>query len=300
MLSKVWLLLVLTIVVIVSVVVSICVSYQCEGFDSEQMTKTKYVCFPSCKKLLNVLLLAIESFTKHNTNLNILVFNNNELDNNDVNKIKANIHGNNKLYIIDISPWMDIFKDCKPLKGQLNNYIRLLMPLVFRCYFPGVNRFMYCDEDCYCIGRIDKLYNVKLKHEYGGFVDLIPIRNDKFKLNYDQLDYNFVNKNDYINSGLLLFKTSFDLKRLVKYLNMSIIFKLLIGSESTKLCHDQFVLNLYPHDKIPLKINNEYKHRYSNDVYGSELIKQCFDSYNVAHTYSLKNDVNKMKELKIL
>ena len=296
MLTKTCLLIGLICVVIVSViccfVIFICCNHRRETF--------KYVCFPSCKKLLNVLLLAIDSFTKHNNNLYILVFNNNELDNDDVNKILANMHGNNKLYIINVSPWMDIFKDCKPLKGQLNNYIRLLMPLVFRCYFPNVHRFMYCDEDCYCIGRIDKLYNIRLTHDYGGFVDLIPIRNEKFKLPYDQLDYKFVNKNDYINSGLLMFKTSFDIKRLVKYLNMSIVFKLLIGPDSTKLCHDQFVLNLYPHDKLPLKINKAYKQRYANDVYGSELIKQCFDDYNIAHTYSLKNDVNKMKELHIL
>ena len=300
MLTKTCLLVVLISIVIISIVSSfvvfVCCNHQCETFKDN----IKYVCFPSCKKLLNVLLLAIDSFTKHNNNLYILVFNNNELDNNDVNKILANIHGNNKLYIINVSPWMDIFKDCKPLKGQLNNYIRLLMPLVFRCYFPNVNKFMYCDEDCYCVGSIDKLYNIKLKHDYGGFVDLIPIRNEKFKLAYDQLDYKFVNKNDYINSGLLMFKTSFDIKRLVKYLNMSIIFKLLIGPDSTKLCHDQFVLNLYPHDKLPLKINKAYKQRYANDIYGSELIKQCFEDYNVAHTYSLKNDVNKMKELHIL
>lgn len=288
----------LIIIIIISLIVCFIIYYCCD-IDKRKHNE-KYICFPSCKKLFNVLLLAVESFNKYNDNLNILIFNNNELDNNDINKLRNIINDENKLYIINISPWMDIFKDCKPLKGQLNNYIRLLMPLVFQRYFPYVNRFMYCDEDCYCVGCINKLYYIDFKYDVAGFVDLIPIRNDKFDLEYDQLDYKFIDKNKYINSGLLMFKTSFDIKKLVKYLNMSIIFKLLIGADSTKLCHDQFILNLYPHTKLPLNINDEYKQFYKNDVYGSEIIKQCFDNYNVAHTYSIKNDVDKMKSLKIL
>ena len=187
MLTKTCLLIGLICVVIVSVICSfvifICCNHRCETF--------KYVCFPSCKKLLNVLLLAIDSFTKHNNNLYILVFNNNELDNDDVNKILANMHGNNKLYIINISPWMDIFKDCKPLKGQLNNYIRLLMPLVFRCYFPNVHRFMYCDENSINYYRswtgiqIFKAYYKLMYNEY--IIYMIEINNNKEEYNKENI-----------------------------------------------------------------------------------------------------------------
>ena len=268
----------------------VCQRHVCECFGHNN----KWICFPSCKKLLDILLVGINSFNNFNKNINFVVFNNNELNQDDITQIKHQIDYSNKLYIVDISPWMDIFKDCKPLHGQHNNYIRLLMPLVFQKHFPNVNRFMYCDEDCYCIGDINTIYNIDFNEQFAGVIDIIPIINEKNHFSYKQIDYQFVDKWQYINSGLMLFKTSFDIRKLIPMLNMIIIFNLLLGPDSDRICHDQFVLNLYPHSMVPLTISDDFKKEYADDTLAKELIKQCFVDYNVAHTYGYKNDVDEL------
>ena len=262
---------------------------------------TKWICFPCCRKAFDVLLIGIKSFSDNNSNVNFVIFNNNELTRKDFEIIEKALQGKNKLLVVDISPWMNIFKDCLPLKSQLNNYIRLLMPLFFQKYLPNVDRFMYCDEDCYCVGKIDKLYNIDFDKDIAGFIDIVSSRNENNVSVLDLIDFKYIPERNYINTGLLMFKTSFDIKKIIKELNMSITYNgVLVPSDIKTLTHDQFVLNLYPHSIIPLTISNENRILHNNKTKGEEIITQCFKDYNCAHTYAWKNNVQLMRKRNIL
>ena len=301
-----WALFLLVSALIITLIVFVIIRSSCsrscyEGFKGGSLDPNSLiVCFPACKKYINVLNTAIRSFVKHNDNISVFVFNNNELSKAEIEELHRRAMkaacGTFSMYAVDVSPWMDIFKDMMPLKKQWNNYIRLVMPLFFQEYFPSVRRFMYCDEDCLCVGDVRKLYNIHFREQFAGFIDLVPLRNLKSYRPDDMIDYLFVDEMNYINSGLLIFKTTFDLTKIIKGMNMSVIFGLLLGMDSHRICHDQFVLNLYPHHIIPLKINKMYSNRYKYDRKGSDLIKQCLQTWNVAHTYVWKNDIPLMRK----
>lgn len=266
------------------------------------------ICYPSCKKCKDILMTSIKSFLKNNKNINIFIFNNNEYDYQDIKDIHElfNNYTDSKLFIVDISPWMDIFKECKPLKGQTNCYIRLLMPLVFKKMFPNVKKILYCDEDVYCVGPIDRLMNFNLgkdifgkKYLLAGFLDRVVYSYDAV-FNYFDPFCVYDNKG-YICSGLMLMSTDFtvDDERVIKAINVNIVLNYL--DRKIQLLHDQFVINIFDmHKVIPIKINVEdvsdrhWKHTWKI------ICKQILNEYNIVHNYEYKNNEQEMLKDKLI
>lgn len=260
------------------------------------------ICYPSCKKLKNMLITSIKSFLKNNDVINIFIFNNKEYDEEDIKDIHKAFknYPKSQLFIVDISPWMKIFKECRPLKGQINCHIRLLMPMVFKKMFPKVKKILYCDEDCYCVGPITKLMNFKMgTNHYGeryllaGFLDRVCYSYDAIDNYHDAL---FVyDNNSYICSGMMLMSTDFTIrnKKVIKAINLDIILNYI--NKNLPLLHDQFIINIFDlHTVIPVHLPLEQlADRHWRDTW-KILVKQTLLEYNVAHDFEYKNNEKEM------
>ena len=214
------------------------------------------------------------------------------------------------LLIINIDKWMDIFDEVKPLKNQTNTYARLLYSRVFQKLInvyeshedgslKEINqienntknniikdvievlqekqKFIYCDEDVYCNGNIDKFWNLEFDENILGFIE-----DETYKL-YKQniIQSLYYNEKYFICTGLLLFKYCFDITKSIKLINILIIEKIF----NNIYLHDQFIVNsLNPH-KILLNTENI---NFKNSYYLFRYIckKQLF-IYNICHYYKV-------------
>ena len=244
------------------------------------------VCYPSCKKNKNLLISSIESFQRHNPKITFAIFNNNEYSKSDLKDIKKHCQ---KLLVFDISFWMDIFRDCQTLHSQRNCYIRLLMPRVFQKFDKRVSQIIYCDEDCYCIGHIDKFWRYYFKNDVIGFKDAYNISFENGILtvprchSYEGLL--ITSESPYINSGLLKFKTSFD----IRYLLSSMNFYIVSHCCGISALHDQTLINTLEHNMIDFEID----HKNNSNRYVILTIAKQFEHFNIAHTYGYRNDMKR-------
>lgn len=245
------------------------------------------VCYPSCKKCKNLLISSIDSIIKYNPNITITIFNNNEYSKEDLKDIHKHC---SKLLVINISLWMDIFNDCQKLQGQINCYIRLLMSRVFQKFDKRISQFIYCDEDCYCIGSLEKFWKLPFKTNIVGITDvthgIITKNTDWFvKIRYfENLLVEF--PRPYINSGLLKFKTTFDITSMIIPINCLIIFTIM----NIPLLHDQTLIHIVDHDTIDIDLSK------ADNLFISSLMtaKNSFEMFNIAHTYGHKNNIEKL------
>lgn len=242
------------------------------------------VCYPSCKKNKNLLISSIESFQRHNPKITFAIFNNNEFSKSDLKDIKKHCQ---KLLVFDISFWMDIFKDCQAMYFQHNAYIRFLMPRVFQKFNKRVSQIIYCDEDCYCIGSINKFWRYPFKSDILGVVDPSDLRigrNDVLRVPRIKNErFVGINRKNYINSGLLKMKTRFDIREALKAINMNII----LFCAGIDMLHDQTIVNELSHDIIFLRVpkSSNLKHIISR------LSKIMLENFGLCHTYFFKNNL---------
>ena len=242
------------------------------------------ICYPSCKKCKNLLISSIDSIRKYNPSAIFAIFNNNEYSKEDLKDIKKHCQ---KLLVFDISLWMDIFKDCEMLHSQRNCYIRLLMPRVFQKFDKRIPQIIYCDEDCYCIGSIEKFWKYPFESDVVGFKDISDVKTKHKNLwqrnGHTKEHFLVTLKKPYMNSGLLKFKTSFDIRTLIMPINRYNM----LHTIGFKALHDQTLLNMIDYDIIPLYFTPTHDlTRYSN-----RFILSMFKTYNIAHTYGYKNNM---------
>ena len=242
------------------------------------------ICYPSCKKCKNLLISSIDSIQRHNTSVIFAIFNNNEFSKSDLKDIKKHCQ---KLLVFDISLWMDIFKDCETLHEQHNCYIRLLMPRVFQKFDKRILQIIYCDEDCFCVGSIEKFWKYPFESDVVGFKDISDVQSKNKNLwqHYGHTKEHFLVtlKKPYMNSGLLKFKTSFDIRSLIMPINRYNLLHML----GFNALHDQTLLNMIDYDIIPINIASTLDFtRYFN-----RFILSMFKAYNIAHTYIYKNNM---------
>lgn len=245
------------------------------------------VCYPSCKKCKNLLISSIDSIIKHNPNTTIAIFNNNEYSKEDLREIRKHCQ---KLLVFDISLWMDIFTDCQTLHSQHNCYIRFLMPRVFQRFDKRIFQFIYCDEDCYCIGSIEKFWRYPFESDIVGIIDRaygISIKDVEWftKIHHFEEILSGTPK-PYINAGLLKFKTSFDITSMIIPIYRLIICNVM----NIFLFCDQTLIHMIDHDTINIELSK------ANDINISTIIviEQSFKMFNIAHTYEYKNNIEKI------
>ena len=199
----------------------------------------------------------------------------------------------NNITFIDFTNWIDIFHKTSTYYGEHTTYLRLLMPRFLQIYRPEVDRFIYCDEDCYCTGDINKFYNLDFEGK-----EFIGIS----ELTFDH--YHMLHKNSYVfaNAGLLLINTKFDLssdKSLFILDHMIFRNALHIGD----LC-DQTFINLYGLkilcDKSLRKTYDVFKNENDHPPMQQDIIKFELKHFNIAHLFSnYKGDKGEEKMLKI-
>lgn len=228
------------------------------------------ICYPSCKKCKHLLIQSIESIQKYNKSIEFYIFNNNEYSKTDLIEIRKYC---SNLTVVDISVWMDIFDECLPLHNQTNCYIRLLMSRFFQLHRPEVTRFMYCDEDVLCCGDISKFYNMNFSSNVLGIIDI-----------------SFDKSLNYINSGLLIIKTTLQLTDYLQALNMLKVLDITHHNDLPYIAyHDQYALNTVEHDCIIMTDVPHTDCPMKNMYY---LVDGMLAKLNIAHTYGYKNDVN--------
>ena len=246
------------------------------------------ICYPSCKKCKNLLISSIDSIIKHNPNTTIAIFNNNEYSKEDLRDIRKHCQ---KLLVFDISLWMDIFKDCETLHGNHNTYTRLLMPRVFQKFDKRISQIIYCDEDCCCVGSLEKFWRLSFKSDIIGIINMMDNVNVIWNNNTFIKGRRFENilagsSRTYINAGLLKFKTSFDIASMIIPINSLIICTVI----DLYLYHDQSLIHMVEHDSIIIESLNK------TNIFISTLIiiKKSFEMFNIAHTYGYKNNIEKI------
>ena len=206
---------------------------------------------------------------------------------------------------------MDIFDEVLPLKTQTNAYIRLLMSRVFQKLMKAYKsenlesnvkdnsnenillnlikilkdkqKFIYCDEDVYCNGNIDKFWNLEFDENVLGFID-------RGICCFDSII--FIH-NNYINTGIQQYKILFNILDYIKQINIAII----SNNINIYLCHDQFIINHKKHHTIKIDIELYKKHTKNKPNYKLntlKCIKYQLENYNIYHTYEYKNDIIKI------
>ena len=198
----------------------------------------------------------------------------------------------NNITFIDFTNWVDIFHKASKLYGNYTTYLRLLMPRFLQIYRPEVDRFIYCDEDYYCTGDINKFYNLDFEGK-----EFIGILEPTFN------EYVMLQKNSYIfaNAGLLLINTKFDLsgdKSLFILDHMSFRNVLHIRD-----CNDQTFINIYGMkiicDRSLKRIYNVFKNAEEFLPMEIDIIKFSLEQFNITHLHShLKGDEGEEKMLK--
>lgn len=198
------------------------------------------------------------------------------------------------LFSIDIINYLDIFYECRSFHNQYNTYKRILVSRICQklnktMYKNNkIKRCMILDEDSYCNGNIDKLYNIQFE-------------NNKYFYGFIENTINHIIQNFYriqhINCGLLILDIKFNLNSdiFIKYLNIAII----LNTIEFKYVVDQFIINsMLNYQYIPLKINKDIlkkidkyiNKKYIWGIYGIFELEQ----YNICHyakTYDVKNQM---------
>lgn len=243
------------------------------------------ICFPFCRKLIGMLKTCIKSIVQYNPEVEIFVFfQQPELSQNSAKDL-LKIH---KIIFVDFTNWMDVFDNCVKLKGQTNNYLRMLMPRFFKLYRPEIEQFIYCDEDCFCKGRIDNFWNLKFESDVIGFLD-----QSRCKRSFENHRDSFLLRRleGYICSGLMKMKTSFNILKYSKVMNVSAC---LAVFEKYVSC-DQLLFNMLEHDCIHPSFNP----RSSSGLLASlSVVLNCLTYFNITHITDFKHNFKKYERIK--
>ena len=183
---------------------------------------------------------------------------------------------------------MDVFDSCVKLKGQTNNYLRMLMPRFFKLYRPEIEQFIYCDEDCFCKGRIDDFWNLKFESDVIGFLD-----QSRCKRSFENHRDSFLLRRleGYICSGLMKMKTSFNILKYSKVMNVSACIAVF---EKYVSC-DQLLFNMVEHDCIHPSFNP----RSSSGLQASlSVVLNCLTYFNITHITDFKHNFQKYERIK--
>ena len=243
------------------------------------------ICFPFCRKLIGMLKTCIKSIVQYNPEVEIFVFfQQPELSQNSAKDL-LKIH---KIIFVDFTNWMDVFDSCVKLKGQTNNYLRMLMPRFFKLYRPEIEQFIYCDEDCFCKGRIDDFWNLKFESDVIGFLD-----QSRCKRSFENHRDSFLLRRleGYICSGLMKMKTSFNILKYSKVMNVSACIAVF---EKYVSC-DQLLFNMLEHDCIHPSFNP----RSSSGLLASlSVVLNCLVHFNITHITDFKHNFQKYERIK--
>ena len=183
---------------------------------------------------------------------------------------------------------MDVFDSCVKLKGQTNNYLRMLMPRFFKLYRPEIEQFIYCDEDCFCKGRIDNFWNLRFESDVIGFLD-----QSRCKRSFENHRDSFLLRRleGYICSGLMKMKTSFNILKYSKVMNVSACIAVF---EKYVSC-DQLLFNMLEHDCIHPSFNP----RSSSGLLASlSVVLNCLTYFNITHITDFKHNFQKYERIK--
>lgn len=243
------------------------------------------ICFPFCRKLIGMLKTCIKSIVQYNPEVEIFVFfQQPELSQNSAKDL-LKIH---KIIFVDFTNWMDVFDSCVKLKGQTNNYLRMLMPRFFKLYRPEIEQFIYCDEDCFCKGKIDDFWNLRFESDVIGFLD-----QSRCKRSFENHRDSFLLRRleGYICSGLMKMKTSFNILKYSKVMNVSACIAVF---EKYVSC-DQLLFNMLEHDCIHPSFNP----RSSSGLQASlSVVLNCLTYFNITHITDFKHNFQKYERIK--
>ena len=243
------------------------------------------ICFPFCRKLIGMLKTCIKSIVQYNPEVEIFVFFQQPELSQNLAKSLLKIH---KIIFVDFTNWMDVFDSCVKLKGQTNNYLRMLMPRFFKLYRPEIEQFIYCDEDCFCKGRIDNFWNLKFESDVIGFLD-----QSRCKRSFENHRDSFLLRRleGYICSGLMKMKTSFNILKYSKVMNVSACIAVF---EKYVSC-DQLLFNMLEHDCIHPSFNP----RSSSGLLASlSVVLNCLTYFNITHITDFKHNFKKYERIK--
>lgn len=286
--KKYLLILLIFFIIVAIIIIYICINCnlckQKESFDDQ--TNKLVICYTACKKLKKLLMRSVKSVMMYNNNATIVIFNNkqyNEKDFEDINDIVKEKKGT--LLIVDISNCMDVFDVLLPLHESRTCYSKFLMPVFFKEYCENIDRILYIDEDTVCTGSLLPLLSTNIVNDFGAFIDWNKYLKDETITNKD-ITEKWFDKNNYICSGVVVMKTSFDISsnHFVKCFNLLHIithYKLPVTT------HDQFIFNAYGCDILtepdisninPLTMSNVF----------SIISKHYMEKYNIVHDWYLK------------
>ena len=181
----------------------------------------------------------------------------------------------NNITFIDFTNWVDIFHKASKLYGNYTTYLRLLMPRFLQIYRPEVDRFIYCDEDCYCTGDINKFYNLDFEgKEFIGFCE-----GKYYSCKCTEKGNSFT-----VNAGILLISTKFDLSNHKSLYTLDSLEYANVNKIDNNL-HDQRFVNLYGikgiYDESIEGLKDTSLFRIKDTI--KEIIKFGLKNFNIAH-----------------
>lgn len=244
--------------------------------------------FPCLDKTVPILKTALYSVLNHNDNVNFyIIFIGDQLSKDNINEI-SKISDN--IIFIDVGEWIDVFRNTPPLKNNHLAYARLLMPRICQLYFTNIKQFIYCDEDCYCCGKINpKFVNLDLK-EY----DFAAFEEYPSTLVLRRIGGNISTlfPSEYTCcSGLCIIKTQFDILSEKSIFILKLLHGLNTLNTKSVFMHDQFFINTY--GVMNIKCGSAYPYKNWDERY-HQLISHQLKHIGIAHTYRYKNDENKL------
>ena len=173
----------------------------------------KVIVYTICSRLFEMLLTSVESVAKNNSNICFCFLQSQDSFTDDQKRrlkdtVCRNIDSNNKILIIDVLKWCDVFDSLICIRGQFISYTKLFIPILLKKL--KIRKCLYLDEDTYCNGDISKLYSIESSNKvFLGFGERGPV-----------IDANTMLKKRFICSGLMMiFDNHYDLERLAKVIN---------------------------------------------------------------------------------
>lgn len=204
----------------------------------------KVIVYTICSKLFEMLLTSVESVAKNNSNICFCFLQSQDSFTDDQKrrlKEVCNGKNNNKILIIDVLKWCDVFDSLICIRGQFISYTKLFIPILLKKL--KIRKCLYLDEDTYCNGDISKLYSIESSNKvFLGFGERGPV-----------IDANTMLKKRFICSGLMMiFDNHYDLERLAKVINYA-RFRYVRKLRNRR---DQYIIaSLDQYDFIPFRKN---------------------------------------------
>lgn len=258
------------------------------------------ICYAFNKDSLELLKISMYSILNYNKDVEFYIFHLGNLE--DAHKQELNPIYNRIIYV-NISPWMDIFKNTINENANENSndiqYIKFLMPNFFKKNRPTLKRFIYCQENCYCVGDITKLWKVSFQGDIYGFIEGIFTYRCPFITKPDNTPS--------LDSGLLVIKNSFNLlsKRGIYMLNINKLMKKMTIVDALKRTPiiDKFLINIYgcyyEHNK-ELEISQDNGLITESSIMRIKRVMNVEKEYGIINTFLFKNNEDELIEMEFI